>query len=91
MKLLSRFTWFVFACAFSFLAASLVLIYQYKLGVPYPFATNVGLAFLGGVVVPFVAVIAYSTFAPAPKTVHRFTVYCLTAFVISLGLGLAYL
>ena len=87
MHWLSRLSHLSLALAFSFLSASVFLIYQYKQGIPYSFATNMTLAALLGLAAPVVAVVAFSFAARKASPAARFYVYYGVCLVIAGALG----
>lgn len=76
MTWMSRFTWFFLAAALSCASAAAFLIYQYRLGIPLSFTTNMWLAVVLGVIVPTVVVMAFAWLRKNASGHARYGVYC---------------
>lgn len=87
MSWLSRFTWFFASVALACLSAVVFLLNQYKQGIPYPFATNMALAGLVGVVAPLAAVLVYARLGKATSGHVLFAVFCGICLVLAGVIG----
>lgn len=84
---LNLLSMFCFALTTAFLTASVFLIYQYKMGIPFNFVTSVLLAAAAALVLPILAGIVTRKLQPN-FTYPGMTGFSLANLVIAVGTGL---
>lgn len=70
-----------------FTCATIFLLYQYKLGIPYSFPVSLAFAAALAIVVPLGAVALVDRIFQKSTGIHLFGVFCAVSILIALGFG----